>query len=176
VAGLQFAFTLPYKGYVNVAPLYYQEWNHNSFLTPAFTAPYPGIPAAVPITIRPGRSRSTTTWISASCRQACSISRSAAAPASMGRKERARLPASSPLLPDQNRNQDRTRSPDIRRRQGALGQKYSQLVQLFVAYRYWENIFGHDNNDPANKVCFTAGVNNRSCAEKSVYSGITVKF
>ena len=44
VAGLQFAFTLPYKGYFNLAPLFYQEWNHNSFLTPAFTAPYPGIP------------------------------------------------------------------------------------------------------------------------------------
>ena len=32
VAGLQFAFALPYKGYVNVAPLMYYEFaNHNSF-------------------------------------------------------------------------------------------------------------------------------------------------
>ncbi len=31
VVGLQFAFDLPYKGYVNVAPLYYKEWNHNGF-------------------------------------------------------------------------------------------------------------------------------------------------
>src|ERR1700760_523386 len=31
VAGLQFAFDLPYKGYVNVAPLAYKEINHNAF-------------------------------------------------------------------------------------------------------------------------------------------------
>ena len=32
VAGLQFAFDLPYKGYINVAPLMYYEFsNHNSF-------------------------------------------------------------------------------------------------------------------------------------------------
>ena len=32
VAGLQFAFDLPYKGYVNVSPLMYWEFaNHNSF-------------------------------------------------------------------------------------------------------------------------------------------------
>jgi hypothetical protein len=31
VAGLQFAFDLPYKGYFNVAPLYYKEINHKSF-------------------------------------------------------------------------------------------------------------------------------------------------
>src|SRR5467141_4649383 len=44
VAGLQFAFDLPYKGYFNVAPLYYKEINHNAFTqcgfvggTPAFT-------------------------------------------------------------------------------------------------------------------------------------------
>jgi len=56
------------------------------------------------------------------------------------------------------------------------GQKYSQLVQVFVAYRYWENKFGRDDNDPANRVCYASGVNNSSCAEKSLYSGITVKF
>jgi hypothetical protein len=31
VAGLQFQFALPYKGYINVAPMYYQEVNHNAF-------------------------------------------------------------------------------------------------------------------------------------------------
>src|SRR5580693_4834843 len=32
VAGLQFAFDLPYKGYFNVAPLAYKEINHNAFV------------------------------------------------------------------------------------------------------------------------------------------------
>ena len=31
VAGLQFAFDLPYKGYFDVAPLAYKEINHNAF-------------------------------------------------------------------------------------------------------------------------------------------------
>src|SRR5713226_5330653 len=31
VAGLQFAFDLPYKGYFNVSPLAYKEINHNAF-------------------------------------------------------------------------------------------------------------------------------------------------
>ena len=31
VAGLQFAFDLPYKGYIDVAPLAYKEINHNAF-------------------------------------------------------------------------------------------------------------------------------------------------
>ena len=31
VAGLQFAFDLPYKGFFNVAPLAYKEFNHNAF-------------------------------------------------------------------------------------------------------------------------------------------------
>jgi hypothetical protein len=29
VAGIQFAFNVPGGGYVNVAPVYYKEWNHN---------------------------------------------------------------------------------------------------------------------------------------------------
>jgi hypothetical protein len=39
VAGLQFAFALPYKGFFNVSPMFYQEWNHEG-LFPVF-AGYP---------------------------------------------------------------------------------------------------------------------------------------
>jgi hypothetical protein len=31
VAGLDFSFMLPYKGHLDVSPLYYKEWNHNQF-------------------------------------------------------------------------------------------------------------------------------------------------
>jgi len=41
VAGLQFAFALPYKGYVNVAPMYYQEWNHEGLFPISTAAPFP---------------------------------------------------------------------------------------------------------------------------------------
>ena len=46
VAGLQFAFDLPYKGYVNVSPLMYWEFsNHNSFTQcgSGFSRPFPGV-------------------------------------------------------------------------------------------------------------------------------------
>ena len=56
------------------------------------------------------------------------------------------------------------------------GPKYSHFFETWVAYRYWENKFGLDDHNPANSVCFTGGVNNHSCTEKSLYAGATVKF
>src|SRR5579863_1136587 len=45
VGGLQFAFDLPYKGYINVAPMAYKEINHNAFnqCGTAFAGAIPGI-------------------------------------------------------------------------------------------------------------------------------------
>ena len=177
VAGLQFAFTLPYKGYFNVAPLFYQEWNHNSFLTPGFTAPYPGIPD--------GNTHYNPTWaveinyymdlgFLPPSLQYFAVSGRASF---YGPKGTGAAPG---VVAPYYETRTEIKTEPIRLTFDAgktlWGQKYSQLVQVFVAYRYWENIFGHDNSDPANRVCFTAGVNNGSCAEKSVYSGVTVKF
>jgi hypothetical protein len=56
-----------------------------------------------------------------------------------------------------------------------LGAKYSHFVDVWVAYRYWQNKFGLDHNNSV--VCNVApGVSNHSCTEESLYSGITVKF
>jgi len=38
VAGLQFAFDLPFGGYFNVAPNYYKEWNHNGIAAQTIAA------------------------------------------------------------------------------------------------------------------------------------------
>ncbi len=61
VAGLQFAFDLPYKGFLDIAPLYYQEWNHNSYLTPGLVgtgcAPVFACPG-----ISDGNTRFNATW------------------------------------------------------------------------------------------------------------------
>ena len=55
------------------------------------------------------------------------------------------------------------------------GPKYSHFVDVWVAYRYWQNKFGLDHK--LSGVCNVApGVSNNSCTEKSLYSGITVKF
>jgi hypothetical protein len=56
------------------------------------------------------------------------------------------------------------------------GPKYSHLVDVWVAYRYWQNKYGLDAN--ASPTCFTniPGQSNKSCTESSLFSGITVKF
>ena len=92
VAGLQFAFDLPYKGYINVAPLMYYEFaNRNAFTQcgGGFAGRLPASTVsstATEASSRPGRSKSTTTWIWASCRRACSSGRSAAARPGMARR------------------------------------------------------------------------------------------
>jgi hypothetical protein len=55
------------------------------------------------------------------------------------------------------------------------GPKYSHNVDVWVAYRYWQNKFGFDH---ANSVICNAapGVSNNGCTENSLYSGLTVKF
>ena len=55
------------------------------------------------------------------------------------------------------------------------GAKFAHFVDIWVAYRYWQNKFGLDHAKSA--VCnVTPGVSNNSCSESSLYSGITVKF
>ena len=98
VAGLQFAFDLPYKGYINVTPLAYKEINHNAFnqcglVLPALVPARPATSTATPTTTSPGRLKSTTSWISASCRRTCSTLRSAAVPAGTDRRVKSRTVA-----------------------------------------------------------------------------------
>ena len=58
-----------------------------------------------------------------------------------------------------------------------IGPKYSHFVDVWVAYRYWQNKFGLDHNAMPG-VCTLAatGVSTNTCTESSVYSGVTVKF
>jgi hypothetical protein len=59
-----------------------------------------------------------------------------------------------------------------------LGAKYTHFVDLWVAYRYWQNKFGLDHNN-APGVCTLAGPgtpSTNSCTESTVYAGVTVKF
>ena len=92
VAGLQFQFDLPYKGYFNVAPLVYWEFsNHNAF-SQCGLFPGPNIPGLT--CNADGNTRfdatwavePTTTWIWASCRPTWISSRSAAALLGMDRR------------------------------------------------------------------------------------------
>jgi hypothetical protein len=179
VAGLQFAFDLPYKGFLNIAPLYYQEWNHNSFTMPGFVpAGFTGLPD--------GNTHFNATWaveinyymdlgFLPPNLQYFAVSGRAGFYGPKGRGDYAGF-----TLPAANNTKTEINSEPIRltfdASKAVWGEKYTHFVDLWVAYRYWENKFGLDDGNPANGVCFTNGVNNRSCTEKSLYSGVTVKF
>ena len=55
------------------------------------------------------------------------------------------------------------------------GPKFTHFVDVWVAYRYWQNKFGLDHK--TSTACnVTPGVSNNSCTESTVYTGVTVKF
>jgi len=185
VAGLQFAFDLPYKGYFNVAPLYYKEINHNAFTqcgfvggTPAFTClsdgntDYKGtwavetnyymdlgfLPPSVDYFSISGRAA----WYG---KKGFENSPLGAAPGGGG----------TPTAIEFNSEPIRLTFDASK---AVLGAKYSHFVDVWVAYRYWQNKFGLDHaNSLVCNVVVPGGLrSNNSCTESSLYSGITVKF
>jgi hypothetical protein len=189
VAGLQFAFDLPYKGYFNVAPLVYWEfYNHNAFAQCAsgFSGPIPGVSC-----LADGNTAFKPTWavetnyymdlgFMPENMQFFSISGRAAW---YGPKGTDTQPL--PLNPANNVFNTKTEfnSEPIRltfdASKALWGAKYSHFVDVWVAYRYWQNKFGLDHNAPS--VACSAPVNgvavpSGACTESSAYTGITVKF
>ncbi|HYV32681.1 MAG TPA: hypothetical protein VEO53_16445 [Candidatus Binatia bacterium] len=179
VAGLQFAFDLPYKGYFNVAPLVYWEFaNRNAFTQcgGGFAGPVPGVSC-----LTDGNRSFNPTWAVETnyymdlgflpeSMQFWSISGRAAWYGEKG-YENNPLPGTKTAV--------EFNSEPIRLTFDAskafLGPKYTHFVDVWVAYRYWQNKFGIDHK--TSGVCNIApGVSNNSCTESTVYSGITVKF
>jgi hypothetical protein len=175
VAGLQFAFDLPYKGFFNVAPLLYRETNHNAFLTPAFIAGA-GIVDGV-LDYRPTWAVEVNYYMDLGFLppqlQYFAISGRAGwyGPKGTGTTTaQAPLAAQPPTAIELNSEPIRLTFDASK---AAWGLKYSHFVDLWVAYRYWQNKFGLDHN--VHPAC-VAPATNRSCTESSLYSGITVKF
>jgi hypothetical protein len=179
VAGLQFAFDLPYKGYFNVAPLmYYEFFNRNAFTQcgGGFAGTIPGVTC-----LTDGNRSFNPTWAIETNyymdlgflpenMQFWSISGRAAW---YGRKgsENNPLPG-TPTAVEFNSEPIRLTFDASK---AVWGAKYTHFVDLWVAYRYWQNKFGIDHN--ASTVCnVSPGVSNNSCTESTVYGGITVKF
>ncbi len=177
VAGLQFAFELPYKGFFNVAPLLYKEWNHNSFLTPAFMPP--GSPGIVD-----GNTNFNPTWafelnyymdlgFLPPSLQYFAISGRAAW---IGPKGTGTSTAFVPLAANPQTAIELNSEPirlTFDASKAILGPKYSHFTDVWVAYRYWQNKFGLNHN--VHPACIAPSTN-RSCTESSLYSGVTVKF
>jgi hypothetical protein len=189
VAGLQFAFDLPYKGYIDIAPLYYQEWNHNSFLTPSFVGTGCLIPGGACTGISDGNTQFNATWaleinyymdlgFLPENMQYFAISGRAGF---YGPKGNENAPCGVGCGGTATKTE--INSEPIRLTFDAskafMGPKYSQFVTTWVAYRYWQNKFGLDNNAElgvCNVGTVAAHVSTNSCNESTVYAGVTVKF
>src|ERR1700712_246263 len=192
VAGLQFQFDLPYKGYFNVAPLAYKEINHNGFdQCGSQFAPPLGGPAIAGVTcLNDGNTDYKTTWAVETnyymdlgflpeAYQYFSVSGRAAWYGPKG--DANNLPALSGPGRFSTATKTEFNSEPIRLTFDAskafMGPKYSHFVDVWVAYRYWQNKFGLDHNATPG-VCTLAatGVSTNTCTESSIYSGVTVKF
>jgi hypothetical protein len=187
VAGLQFAFDLPYKGYVNVAPLMYWEFsNHNAFTQCGLFGP--GIPGTTcnsdgNVSYRPTWAVEINYYMDLGFlppnMQYFSISGRAGWYGPKGDSNG--LPALSGPGRFSTASKTEFNSEPIRLTFDAskafMGPKYSHFVDLWVAYRYWQNKFGLDHNAMAG-VCTlaTTGQSTNSCTESTVYGGVTVKF
>ena len=183
VAGLQFAFDLPYKGYFNVAPLVYWEFsNHNAFLQ--CNAPFAGVVPGVTCTVDGNVSYNPTWAVETNyymdlgflppSMQFFSISGRAAWYGNKGNQNAPLGIASGGTATAVEFNSEPIRLT-FDASKAVWGAKYTHFVDIWVAYRYWQNKFGLDHN--TSPVCNIApGVSNNTCTESSLYSGITVKF
>ena len=166
VAGLQFSFDLPYKGFFNVSPLYFKEWNHNAYtvfdgvpggntefdgtwaVETVYVLPLGFMPAAVPLTFS-GRAAFY-------------------GPKGTGASQLRPTPANKTVT---TFNSEQRLTLDVGKM--AFGASKADLVSVFVAYRYWTNKFGVSETNNAG-VC--KGVNAGSCKENAATLGVNVKF
>ena len=179
VAGLQFAFDLPYKGYLNFAPLFYKEINHNSFTQCGALFVYG---ACSP----DGSKDFNATWaietnwymdlgfLPESIRY-FSISGRVSMIGPKGPEKGIAVPTSVQTVIEYNTEPVRLTFDASK---AVLGDKYSHLVDVWVAYRYWQNKYGYNHSYSGEcTLNFVAGgVNTGSCTESSVNTGVTVKF
>ncbi|WJR79223.1 hypothetical protein [Bradyrhizobium sp. NP1] len=179
VAGLEFALDLPYKGYFNISPLYYQEWGHSTFSTPGFMRPpFTGLPD--------GNLHYNATWavemnyymdlgFLPPNLQYFAISGRAGIYGPKGNGAYGNYTLSTVNTATEIISEPIRLTLDVSKL--IWGEKYSHFLETWVAYRYRQNKFGLDDSNKANLVCFTAaGVNNHTCTEKSLYTGVTMKF
>ena len=171
VAGLQFAFDLPYHGFFNVMPGVYKEWDHLAFLTPAFTAPGPGIPDGN-TSMNPSWALEINYYMDLGFLPdwlPLAVSGRAGMYGPNGTGTSVNIPF---WIPTKTQFETEPVRLTLDASRMIWGQKYSHFADVWVAYKYWQNKFGLDHN--ASPLC--TGINAGSCTESSVYTGITLKF
>jgi hypothetical protein len=189
VAGLEFAFDLPYKGYFNVSPLVYYEFaNHNSFSQcgAGWSPNIPGVACNLNgnVSYKPTWAVETNYYMDLGFlpenMQYFSISGRLAWYGPKG-SDTAPLPnnAANNVFPTKVEFNSEPIRLTLDASKAIWGPKYSHFVDVWVAYRYWQNKFGLDHNAPSVACSATLGGVTRpsgACTESSLYSGITVKF
>jgi hypothetical protein len=187
--GLQFQFDLPYKGYINVAPMATWAYRAQMGFLQCGSGWVPNKPGVGCLT--DGDRQYQPTWaietnyymnlgfLPESVRY-FSISGRAAWIGPMG-PENSPLPYNPlPLIrPTNSMTAIQLNSEPIRltfdASKAMWGAKYSHYIDVWVAYRYWQNKYGLDHD--VSWLCnLSPGVSNNTCTESSLYSGITVKF
>lgn len=174
-AGLQFAFDLPYKGYIDIAPLYYKDFGHNGFTQC-------GSVFANPLSCNAdGNTHFNGTWAIETnyYMDLGFLPPSLQFFAISGRAGWYGPKGNFHGLAGQESTKVELNSEPIRLTFDAgkaiWGNKRSHEVDLWVAYRYWRNQYGNDQNS-APFVCTVNGVSTNSCTSSTAVTGVTVKF
>ena len=172
VAGLEFSFDLPYKGFFNISPLYYKEINHNSFLTAGNPFFVPGTPV-----IADGNTNFHGTYALETNYYMdlgflpdafpISFSGRAALYGPKGTGANFFIPGNIKTTTEFNSEQRLTL--DVSK--VIWGAAYSHFVDVFVAYRYWQNKFGIDHAHSGVCINTANGTTNHSCTEDTVAAG-----
>ena len=190
VAGLQFAFDLPYKGYFNVAPLVYWEFFEPQLVRPVQQRLFRS--GSGHERLIDGNTSYKPTWAVETnyymdlgflppSMQFFSISGRAAWYGKKG-SDTEKLPAlglANGVFPTAVEFNSEPIRLTFDASKAIWGPKYSHFVDVWVAYRYWQNKFGLDHNAPSAACSVTVGGVTRpsgACTEKSAYAGVTVKF
>jgi hypothetical protein len=177
-AGLQFAFDLPYKGYLNIAPMYYKEINHNSFTQCGLFGP--GVPGVT--CLSDGTVVYNGTWsLEANYYMNLGFLPENLQYFSVSGRATWRGPkgnANAPLGVAGGGIETKTElnSEPIRltfdASKFAWGPSRSHFIDLWIAYDYWQNKSGLDH--VLSSLC--TGIYAGSCTESSYEAGVTVKF
>ncbi len=167
VAGLEFTFALPYKGHLNISPLYYKEWNNNGFGSLFIGRGYESFKGTWDLEINYAMDLGFLP-------EALPLSISGYANFH-GPKGNGALYSVTGVPFNANTtvefNSEQKLSLDVSKM--IFGQARSHFFDVFVAYRYWQNKFGLDHKN-AGGVC--NGANRGSCTENSLRAGVEAKF
>jgi len=179
VAGLQFQFDLPYNGYVNVAPLAYWEYSSHSAVNQCgspFAGQVPGVNCLVD-----GNKGYNPTWAVETnyymdlgfLPEAARYFAISGRAAWIGPKGGQTNPLPSTATAVEFNSEPIRLTFDASK--AAWGPKYSHYVELWLAYRYWQNKTGLDHA-VSNACNVKPGVSNNTCTASTLYTGITMKF